>query len=326
MGKKVTIKDVASHANISITQVSRALNGYSDVSDSTRKKVIQAASELGFVPNKGARSLASKRQTEITVLLLNFNTKVSENVLSILNGINFEADKVKMQVRVDFLTNSITNSNTLDEYIIQNAIVNPIIVGLNEAHPYFDEILSPGFPHRCYITDNNFEKDNIINVNVDDLSGISQVIDHFVDNKYTRVGIVGGDFESYVNTTRRDITLKLLKDNNISHVYITGNYDSELARMNTLESVDLLKDLDAIFCFSDIMALGVTSALNQLNLHIPVIGFDGLDIGDFVYPKISSVHQSFMDKGAKIAKSILSEEADNNDIVVEAKLVIKNNN
>ena len=57
----VTIKDVAKAARVSVATVSRALNGFSNVNDATRAKVLAAAARLGYVPHEGARSLSSRR-------------------------------------------------------------------------------------------------------------------------------------------------------------------------------------------------------------------------------------------------------------------------
>ena len=64
----VTIRDLAQHLGISMAAVSKALNGYSDVSESTRQAVIEAARELNYTPNVHARALKSKRSYNLGVL------------------------------------------------------------------------------------------------------------------------------------------------------------------------------------------------------------------------------------------------------------------
>ena len=60
-----TIRDVAKRLNLSITTVSRALDGYSDVAEDTRQKVIETAQEMGYVPTRAARQLRRKRTETI---------------------------------------------------------------------------------------------------------------------------------------------------------------------------------------------------------------------------------------------------------------------
>ena len=65
----VTIRDVARHLNLSITTVSRALDGYDHVSEETRQRVIEAARELGYSPNRAARQLRRQRADTIGYIL-----------------------------------------------------------------------------------------------------------------------------------------------------------------------------------------------------------------------------------------------------------------
>ena len=65
----ITIRDVAKKLNLSITTVSRALDGYSDVAEETRQRVIQTAAEMGYVPNQAARQLRRHRADTIGYIL-----------------------------------------------------------------------------------------------------------------------------------------------------------------------------------------------------------------------------------------------------------------
>lgn len=319
--KKITIRDLAAETNLSITQVSKALNGYPDVSPITKQLVIDKAAELGYVPNKGARSLASKKQTEITVLNLSFHSNISENIFLVLKGIYAESDKYNMKVSVDFISSQVSDNISLANYIIQNSIETPIIIGLSENHPYYEQINEDSFKFKCVVLDNMIEKENVINVNVDDNLGVDLVSDYFLKKNFKKILIVGADFNSYVNNSRREAVKQKFTEKGLKYQFINGEYDYEIAKKELLEHRDYLKDTDAVFCFSDIMAVGVNAAMHELKIHRPIVGFDGLEITNYVYPKISTVSQSFSEKGVKIVKAIIENNTNNHDIVVKPVLI-----
>lgn len=321
MPKKTTIRDLAKATNLSITQVSKALNGYPDVSKSTKKLVIKTAGEMGYVPNKGARALASKKQTEITVLNLNAKKQVSENVFLILEGLYNEAEKNNLKVSVDFISLATAQNTSLSTYLIQNGITKPVIVGLSEGHPYYREVISNEFTRDCFILDNKIDKENIINVNVDDELGVKMVAYYFKREKLSNILVVGASFDSYVNTTRKTATSIYFKQFDINYVLVDGDYEYDTAQAVVLEQGDKIREFDGIFCFSDIMAVGANAALHELGITMPVVGFDGMEITDYVYPKISTVSQSFTEKGIEIVKVLTSETEEKHDIVVKPTFI-----
>ena len=67
--KKISIRDVAREAGVSITTVSRALNGYSDVSKKTKEKILEIVERLEYAPDANARAMGSKETTTIGLLL-----------------------------------------------------------------------------------------------------------------------------------------------------------------------------------------------------------------------------------------------------------------
>ncbi len=321
--KKVTIKDLARETNLSITQVSKALNGYPDVNKQTKMLVIDKAAEMGYVPNKGARALASKKMTEITVINLNMSSAVTENIFLILQGIYFEAEKSKLKVSVDFISTTTVSDYSLNHYLVQNGITNPIIIGLYESHPYYQQILDDGFNIKAFVLDNKIDKTNIINVNVDDDLGVRMATDYFIEKNYKRALVVAGDFSSYVNNSRLNSTKKHFNEAGITFSFIYGNYKYDDAKAQMLEHSNLLDTVDVIFCFSDIMAVGINAAMHEIGEYKPLVGFDGLEITNYVYPKISTVSQSFYEKGVEIVKRMTSEFDEHEDIVVEPKLIIR---
>ena len=93
-----SIKDVAKHAGVAISTVSKVLNHYPNISEETKKKVNQAIEELGFVPNSIAAALSSKQSGRIA-LLMNLTTQtqaIDEIGMQYMSGAIWQAEKLKM--------------------------------------------------------------------------------------------------------------------------------------------------------------------------------------------------------------------------------------
>lgn len=126
----VSIKDVAKHAGVAISTVSKVLNNYPNVSEDTKKKVNDAIAELGFVPNVIAASLSSKRSGRIA-LLLDVSRRaqtVDEIPLQYITGAINEAKELNMDVITVFFT--MLQGMTLDEMVryFQSQSIEGIII------------------------------------------------------------------------------------------------------------------------------------------------------------------------------------------------------
>ena len=99
-GKIVSIKDVAREAGVDISTVSKVLNNYPNVSETTRQKVNEVVERLGFVPNTVAASLSSKKTGRVALLLkLNLDTSASDEInMQYISGAIHKAKELQMDV------------------------------------------------------------------------------------------------------------------------------------------------------------------------------------------------------------------------------------
>ena len=79
----VSMKDIAKQCNVSVASVSKALNGYSDISEETRQLILKTASEMGYLPNSSARALKTRRSYNLGVLFVDETSPVSISVIMI---------------------------------------------------------------------------------------------------------------------------------------------------------------------------------------------------------------------------------------------------
>ena len=306
--KKVTIKDMAKELDLSITQVSKALNGYKDVNADTRARVIKKARELGYVPNSVAKSLASKTRTEIFVLVLSFKGPNVDNFTKVIEGMFKRAQEKNIKIRIEYLLDDIIEKQTLSEYIVQNGIDTPILYGLDEYHKYYKEISSNDFEYNCLALDTMIDSKYVCNVNVDDDKGVQQVAKYFKEKSSNNILVACGSVDSYVNNIRKSSVVKYFNEYDIKYTFIECDFDLKVTYNKVLDMKLDIVNYGAIFCFSDMMALGAKEAINQSNVSIEIVGFDGIDMTDYVVPKISTVSQSFHEKGSLIIDRVTQKD------------------
>ena len=141
----VSIKDVAKHAGVAISTVSKVLNNYPNVSNDTKEKVNKAIQELGFVPNAVASALSSKRAGRVA-LLINLNTEtqaIDEINMQYLSGAINRAGQLNLDVITVFF--SMVKDMSMEEiirYFRSQSISGIIIYGMNKESKVLQKILN----------------------------------------------------------------------------------------------------------------------------------------------------------------------------------------
>ncbi len=131
----VSIKDVAKHAGVAISTVSKVLNNYPNVSEETKRRVQQAVEELDFVPNSVAAALSSKQSGRVA-LLLNLNTStqaIDEINMQYISGAINKANELKLDVITFFF--SMFEGKSAEEmtrYLLAQSIQGMIIYGMSK--------------------------------------------------------------------------------------------------------------------------------------------------------------------------------------------------
>ena len=293
----MTIKDIANECGVAVGTVSRVLNNHPDVSDKTRKKVQEVVDKYGFILNQNAKQL--KTQDNKTILIL---IKGSSSMM--LNALLEDIQK-----RLEPLP-YITRVIVLDEYDneAQKALVafyeqKPIGIIFLGGNPelYTEDFSKVKCP--CVLISNraeNLENENLSSVSTDDQKAAEYIGEYIVSKGHKKIGILGGDVKvSDMSDRRYRGFLNALKKQNINfdynNSYITAKYSFESGAEAAKEMLEKNPDVTAIFCMSDVMAIGACRQLKTMGYEIPeqisIAGFDGLPIAEFYCPRITTIRQ-----------------------------------
>lgn len=296
--KRTSIKDVARVAGVSITTVSRALNGYSDVSLQTREKIEKVAEELNYAPDVNARSLGGMSDTTIALLVSDLQKKDESGLaFGIISGLYNACTKFGCEF-ILLATNAVKQEKTTYLQLCRQKNVDGVVVmGLRMDDPYYKEVLESVIP--CALIDMGIESENICNISVDNIAAAKEAVRYLLACGHKEIGMINGEAAAEVSKERFTGYAKALLDAGIllKLEYLKdGDFKEVTAYEKTKELLLAHENITALFCASDLMAIGAIRAVKELGKRVPedisVVGFDDIPIAQYVCGGITTVRQN----------------------------------
>ena len=294
----MTLKDLSAQTGYSVGTVSRVLNNQPNVSEKARKTILDAAEACGFQLNTNAQQLKQQRSNNILVIV-----KGSSNQLfgALVEAIQRRMAGCPYHLVVDYMDEDNNEVLRAVRLCREKKPQGLLFLGGNRKNflADFERIDGPCVLVTSDGSDLPFE--NLSSVCCDEDLAVKQTIDHLIQMGHRSIAIIGG-YRDRSDTTRRRFEgcLAAFKENNIP---FDPELDYSSSRFSYAEGYRAAKALvsrgrtyTAIFCMADVMAMGAIRALTDSGLRVPedvsVVGFDGLPIGEFIVPRLSTVSQS----------------------------------
>lgn len=305
-----TIKELSMRCGVSISTVSKALNGYKDISESTRELILKAASEIGYFPDANARALKMKKTYNIGVLfstLPNFGLR-NEYFAHILAS--FKDKAAKRGYDITFIEHNIGNRKmTFLEHCRYRNFDGVFIACAEFGDPEVIEMVNSDFP--VVTIDHSFN--DSISVLSDNIEGMKQLTQYIIDQGHRRIAYIHGT-KSSVTHNRIVSFNNTLRENNISipdEYFVEGFYrDAENTERLALKLLELPVPPTCIIAPDDYAALGVMNAARKLSLDIPsdlsIAGYDGISVSQALEPKLTTIKQDTDKIGAEAAKQLIN--------------------
>lgn len=294
-----TIKDIAALTGFSITTVSRALNGYDDVSQGTREKIEATAKQIGYVPNILAQSLVKKNSKTIGILVNELKRESSKDNLmfEMLCGVS---DALK-ETDYEFVLLSTSTANqknkTLQQLCQERQLAGLMIQGLKNDDPYLDEIISSTVP--SVLIDIMISNETTRYITSNQIGSIKDAIKYLHRLGHKNIAYMTGSEGAHVSNLRKQGYLEALKDIGVeanNGYIINGQFEESIAKRVATPFLINHPEVTAIFCASDIMALGVLSAAKDLKIRVPeqlsIVGFDNIILTQYTTPPLTTISQS----------------------------------
>lgn len=297
------IKDVARAAGVGIATVSRALNGQEGVSAQTRKRIEETAATLGYQPNRHARFLKLNSNRSIAVVIKGLENPLFARIL----------DQLERAIRShDYQVNIVSVPHWSDELrdaiqtVDEDSALGVIFLGAHFQHRVDDlEKLSVPFVVSTVSMKDSAHRERYASVAIDDYGEAGRVVDYLYQLGHRQIGIIGSDsLDNSVGSLRLAGYFDALRKHGIEpHPQWVRSFDNSEDSPYSFENGyrmtrDLLQecpDVTAIFAIADVLAIGAMQAARDMNLCIPrdisIVGFDGIPLGSYVYPALTTVNQ-----------------------------------
>ncbi|MBR1693038.1 MAG: LacI family DNA-binding transcriptional regulator [Lachnospiraceae bacterium] len=318
----VSIKDVAKHAGVAISTVSKVLNNYPNVSAETRKKVNQSIEELGFVPNAAASMLSSKQAGRIAILI-NLDTQaqvVDEINMQYLFGAITQAKELGLDIITVFFSmiKDLTEEGITRYFESQN-IAGIIICGMNKEDVILHKLIESR-EFKVVIIDAPMTNETTSSIWIDNEQAQYDVAKKtIVDNNCKRVLYIAGKRKGYITQERLNGMKRLAEEMNLKLLIKNGEFSELRAREITFRYA---KNKDVVVCASDLMAIGAMNALTEMDIFRPVCGFDGITLMGYVGKQMNTVCQNFARVSSEAVKELnhLMNGGDGRNIVLDYTL------
>jgi len=310
MNRTPKIKDVARLAGVSTATVSRTLNDVDRVSPKTKDSVLRAAKEVGYRFNHSARSLRLQQTGAVAVLIPNVGNPFFSNILAGIesvmtkSGINVlildtQSAESRQSYTADYLT-----SQRVDGIICLDGQLQPDAEVEQSSMMNLPIVFACEWPNS---TDYSV-------VHSDNKHGANLAIKHLMSLGHHRIGFVEGPKENVLTTVRRKATVDTLKASGLAvrdDWFFTGDFSLESGVHAAKKWLALENRPTALFCASDLMAIGVMAELKRNGVNVPedlsVVGFDDIDIARYYSPALTTVHQRTRELGEVAAEVLLDK-------------------
>lgn len=300
----VSIKDVARHAGVAISTVSKVLNNYPNVSEETKKKVNEAVEELNFLPNSVAAALSSKQAGRMA-LLVNLNTRtqaIDEIGMRYISGAINRAAELGLDVNTFFL--SMFQDMSQEEairYLRSQSIHGIIIYGLSKNDTMLQGLLQSQ-TFKGVAVDAPIVNESTSCVSIDQEKAQYDVARKtIVDNKCKSVLYIAGKENGYVTEARLRGIRKLAEEMDLELLVREGDFSERKAREITFQDA---REKDVVVCASDLMAIGAMRALMEMDIFRPVCGFDGITLMGYAGKQMNTVRQGFAEISAAAVEEL----------------------
>ena len=321
--RKPNIKDIARQTGLSITTVSRVLNGKAEqyrISEKSKQKVLKAARQLNYLPNQVAVNLRLGKSHTIALIIPSLTNPFFAGIASSIN--NELRDLGYITILGDSDEKLEIEENILKQ-MVSRRIEGLIIAPCGEEWAHIKRYYDQGMPVICI--DRYFEHAGLPYVSTDNYYGAYEVARYLINQGHTNIACIQGVKQSMPNKQRIKGFLHAMKEAGIQSYSITG--DAFNVQNGYLETKLLLRKKErptAIFTLSNTIAMGCMNALKEENLNIPedisLITFDNHPYLEYLATPLSCVAQP-VDNICKIAIKFLFSQLNKTEMVTQDVLL-----
>ena len=307
---KITIKDVAKIANVSISTVSRVSSGGDGVSAKTRRRILKVIKELGYSPSAIASGLKTRLSKSIGIAVPD---AMGDFYGEIINGIELVATENGYNLVISLNHHIIREELSAVNFFKAKKVDGAILVTTSDDDDYVRSLINEGY--NIVLLDRDPHGLKVDTVKIDNFRGGYIATEYLLNLGHSDILFIQG--VPYIDSSKERFNgyKMALKDSKIKFnpdFILSGNFlvdSGYLSMKKYLEECDL--NFTAIFAANDQMAIGAIKALNDKGISVPdevsIVGFDDSYISPYVIPPLTTIKQRREEMGKMAAELLLDK-------------------
>lgn len=322
-----TIKDIANKLGISVSTVSKGLNGASDISDELRQTVLDTAVEMGY-STKRSRKIENRK---LCLFVENMEYEhPGEFGYDIVLGFKQNAFRHHWDVTVEPITPRLQQREKYDTYLLGNGYAGAFLIGLALDDPWMEQLATTTMP--TVLFDNFIERNpNICYIGTDSYEGIDILVQHLYELGHEKIAFLNGSTGSLVSDQRQEAYENAMAKVGLTVDKALTAHGYFVAASAKYHVPGFLKaGATAIICGNDLIAQGVIEVCTQKGLSVPddisVVGFDDIPLAAELVPPLTTIRQERNEIGrcAYVTLSALVHHIPISKTLMRPQLIVRN--
>ena len=328
-----TLEQVAARAGVGRGTASRVINGSEQVSEASRAAVLKAVEDLGYVPNRAARSLVTRLTDVIALVVSESEERFFGDPFfgQIVRGVSGALAHTPRQLLLS-IAHRVHDRGRLDNYLSRQHVDGVLLISLHGDDPLPNQLRARGVPD---VIGGRPSHDTPLHfVDVDNAGGAGLAVNHLVATGRRRIATIAGPQDMSAGLNRLHGYAVSLASAGLPYdrgLIEYGDFSERSGWQACTRLLDSGARPDAIFAASDQMAVGAIAALTERGLRVPqdvaVVGFDDFPSSHFGGPRLTTVHQPVEAMGAAMVRVLSQLIADDDErvenVILDTHLVIR---
>lgn len=316
----VTLKQIAESCGVSLATVSKALNGATDVSQSTKDRICKVAKEMGYMPNAAARALKTSRSYCFGLLMADSVSEDMPHEFFVKIIVSFKKRASELGYDITAISNQLGGRQIdyVEHARYRNCDGIMVVAGNETDNAVIPQLVEGGIPVVCI----DYGIPGCGSICSDNMQGMQELVDYVVSCGHRRIAFISGH-DTMVTRIRMEAFCTACEEHGIDvpqEYMISALFHSpELAVEATRQLMALKTPPTCILYPDDLSCIGGINELEGMGLSVPgdisVTGYDGLDFCQIFHPKLTTVRQGAESIGRCAAEELVRavEEGDNYD-------------
>ena len=299
---------VAEKAEVSVNTASRAINNKPDINEETKKRILKAAQELGYVRNDTAVALRTKKTGTIGVVIAdNRNPFYAE----VLNGMEEAAREKNYHIILANTQRDYKKEEEAINLLLTKRVDGLLITPVQDRDDDIRNLVEANFPF--VVVGRDFENINVDAIYNDEVKGGFLATEYLIKKGHKRIALIDGFLYKSPAKGRLEGYKRALNKHRISlddSIMSVGDINIEDGYERTKQMLEKDLDFTAIFAYNDMMAFGAMQAIKEKKLRIPedigLVGYDDIPYSLLISPQLTTIRLKKQDLGIESVELLLS--------------------